>query len=156
MKRLNYLLIMILCGGFSAWMWAHGLDLQVEKKYPAVLVTCLYSDGSPISYAAVKILFQGKEPEFQNGRSDRNGRFCFAPDKTGTWQFQVDDEMGHVERVDILLDEEFFKGAAIIDKPAGKGNIHYCKILLALASILGITYGLYRWKSAREKRPQKS
>jgi len=156
MKRINYLLIMILGGGFSAWIWAHGLDLQVEKKYPAVLVTCLYSDGSPIPYGAVKILFQEKEPEFQNGRSDRNGRFCFAPDKAGTWQFQVDDEMGHAEKIDIQVDDVFFKGAASSEKPVGKGDIYYCKILLALASILGITYGLYRWKLAREKHPHKS
>ena len=33
--------------------------------------------------------------EFQNGRTDAQGRFAFLPDKPGTWTIVVADNMGH-------------------------------------------------------------
>ena len=45
----------------------------------------------------------GKDP---SGRTDRNGRFCFFPDPSGTWRVVVDDEIvGHKLELKIPLDK---------------------------------------------------
>lgn len=50
-----------------------------------------------MSFAKVKIWSpENDRVEFQNGRTDKNGRFSFFPDVDGVWHITVNDGMGHV------------------------------------------------------------
>jgi len=63
-----------------------------------------YSDGSPVSFAKVKIWSPDNDSiEFQNGRTDTNGRFSFFPDVDGVWRITVNDGMGHVATLEHVL-----------------------------------------------------
>ena len=48
------------------------------------------------AYAEAKLYGpDSADVEFQNGRTDAQGRFAFLPDKPGTWTIVVADNMGH-------------------------------------------------------------
>ncbi len=137
----------------TPFVFAHGIDVRVEQRYPGVLVSASYSGGSALSYASVQVFFEDQKVDFQNGRSDRNGRFCFVPDKPGNWYLLIDDEMGHAERIEIKVVPSFFdntpaKGGI---KENEKPDFYYCKILLGAALILGLTYALFYWKKKKER-----
>ncbi len=83
--------IMLLPGG----LLAHGITRTIEQG-KSMVVTALYDDGEPISYASVKVFAPGKKDvEFQNGRTDKNGRFAFVPTEAGDWLVRLDDGTGH-------------------------------------------------------------
>ena len=74
------------------------------------------------------------EVEFQNGRTDRNGRFAFVPDEAGQWKVVVEDGLGH--RVSALCPVEasgsetgLAPSPARKSPPASKG----------LAALLGVS-----------------
>ncbi len=90
---------------------AHGVSGAAAPG--GMAVSAAYSDGTPMSYARVKITAPDGGPTFQSGRTDRNGRFRFYPDGLGTWTVVVDDEMGH--RLEVLV--------PIGDNPAAKMNM---------------------------------
>ncbi|MCK5850178.1 MAG: hypothetical protein KAH23_04625 [Kiritimatiellae bacterium] len=65
-----------------------------------------YDDKKPMNYCDVKVFAPGdSKTEFQTGMTDKNGRFLFFPDTTGTWHIVVDDGMGHLMKVDIDIGE---------------------------------------------------
>ncbi len=74
---------------------AHGITRTIEQG-KSMVITAYYDDGEPISYASVKVFAPGnKETEYQNGRTDRNGRFAFVPSEAGRWLVRLDDGTGH-------------------------------------------------------------
>lgn len=136
----------------SSVIFTHGMHLDVQKSYPCIVVTSQYRGGSLLSYSAVKVFFENQEMEFQNGRTDKHGRFCFFPDKEGIWYFEVDDEMGHVKRLEIKIGKDFFSGKKT-NQPQGSkpnDNSFLCKILLGLVLIMGLFFGMYFWKRRKE------
>ncbi|MCG8632454.1 MAG: DUF4198 domain-containing protein [Desulfobacterales bacterium] len=94
---------------------AHGVLASVNAG-DALVVTVEYDDGEPAGYAGVKIYFSDEKVPFQTGRTDRNGRFLFQPDRDGEWKAIVNDGMGHraVVKADVAPDNF---GAS-----KGKGN----------------------------------
>ncbi|GBC61402.1 hypothetical protein DENIS_2362 [Desulfonema ishimotonii] len=91
-------LLTVLSGlSLPSTLWAHGVGYRVlESTDRAVVVECYYSDGKPMSYAET-LVFGPKDSdiEYQNGRTDRHGRFAFFPDINGTWRIETGDGMGH-------------------------------------------------------------
>lgn len=128
---------------------AHGLDLQVENRPPLVITRALYEGGIPLAFGLVTVLNPEGE-EFQNGRTDRLGRFVFYPDRQGTWTVIVDDEMGHLRRAQVPL-------AGLADGPAEasrekKEYSFWLKLLFGLGLIFLLSAGLYFWKKHLEAR----
>ena len=127
------------------------MDIKVQKYPPLVSVNSCYNNGAVISYAAVSVFYETKTVEFQNGRSDKLGNFSFMPDKPGKWIFHLDDEMGHAEKIEIMISREFFSQGTPIKKEEKGRDIYYCKILVGLFLILILTYLVYLWIKKREK-----
>jgi nickel transport protein len=81
---------------------AHGTAHRVVRNGTAVTVESFYSDKEPMQYAEVLVFSPSdRKVEYQNGRTDRNGRFAFFPDRQGTWRIEVNDGMGHLMKADI-------------------------------------------------------
>ncbi len=82
----------------------HGVRGRIGSE-TSILVEVEYDDGEPVSYAAVEVLNLKEKIPFQTGRTDRNGRFLFLPDKPGEWKVVVNDEMGHRVALKTTIDK---------------------------------------------------
>ena len=100
----------IMCVGFCAPdAYAHGTAYRMIGDATVVTMEFFYSDKEPMRYAEVLVYSPKDErTEFQNGRTDRNGRFSFCPDTTGTWRMEVKDGTGHnvKSRVEVIKTSE--------------------------------------------------
>ncbi len=83
--------------------FAHGVRGRIKKG--GIVVKAEYDTGEPMSYAKVEV-FSPDMKLFQSGRTDRNGCFCFFPDRKGRWKVIVDDEIGHRLTVIVPVDEK--------------------------------------------------
>jgi hypothetical protein len=151
-------------------LFGHGIQLTVEKKFPCVIVNAKYHGGSALKDAGVTVTFDtGKEePAFQEGKTDKNGNFCFFPDKTGKWIVLVDDLTGHRKKIEVMWDmvppkeipskktaetpviemkkDETASIPTTSTTPASEWCCTMLKIILGVVSILGITFIMYRLK----------
>lgn len=89
-------------------VFGHGVKVTMETKSPFIIVGAGYHGGKALGDADVTIRFDTDETKFQTGTTDKNGNFCFYPDRPGKWTASVDDGMGHRGKKDILLEETFF------------------------------------------------
>lgn len=96
--------IFFLCMGLCVTLYlhhptpaaAHGTGYRLIDDAKAVAVSFFYADGQPMSYAETLVFGpKDKEIEYQNGRTDQQGRFAFYPETPGTWRLVVNDGMGH-------------------------------------------------------------
>jgi nickel transport protein len=75
---------------------AHGTGFRILDGQRPVAVEFVYSSGAPMAYAEALVWSPGDDGvEYQNGRTDRKGRFAFLPDAPGTWKISVRDGRGH-------------------------------------------------------------
>ena len=84
---------------------AHGVVAAVAEE-EAVAVRFGYAGGEPMGYAEVLVYApDGKTgaAEFQNGRTDAQGRFAFIPNVAGTWRVVASD-MGHRGELLVAVD----------------------------------------------------
>ena len=89
---------------WSATCLAHGVRHTVFEG--AFGIEVRYDDKAPMRYSEVKVFSPlDSETEFQQGFTDKNGRFTFFPDSTGIWRVVVDDGMGHAVSEDIEIKE---------------------------------------------------
>ena len=168
-------------------LWGHGIKVTLEKKHPFVLVNAGYHGSKALANASVTISFaeapgekETSQPgtgtvttvtEFQKGNTDKNGNFCFYPDKPGKWDVLVDDLTGHRGKKSIILSEDFFNVASLPEKekspleitpvkvqeksPSPIFSEELCyfllKIVLGVLLILVITYIFYRIRKRRER-----
>jgi nickel transport protein len=128
---------------------AHGVEGTVQEG--GITLTALYDSGEPMSYAKVKIAAPRAELTFQSGRTDRNGRFCFFPDKAGEWEVVVDDEMGHRLEVKVPVDEQL--AWKEVGKPEGSNETvvsRYGKALMGVCILFGL-FGVFALAKSRKK-----
>lgn len=79
---------------------AHSLGYRVLDTREQATVEFYYSDGNPVSYAQITVWSPQEEAvEFQNGRTDKNGRISFLPDAPGVWRVDLNDGLGHATSV---------------------------------------------------------
>ena len=98
---------------------AHGTGHRVIRDSRAITVESFYSDREPMIYAEVKLYGPSDDSiEYQNGRTDRNGKFAFLPDREGTWRIEVGDGMGHLMKADIDV-----KNPEKVETPSGKSPV---------------------------------
>ena len=85
---------------------AHGITRTIEQG-KSMVITAYYDDGEPISYASVKVFAPGKkDTEYQNGRTDKNGRFAFVPSESRDWLVRLDDGTGHGFEEQVSVDAD--------------------------------------------------
>lgn len=96
--------LVVLCTLFiMPGLWGHGVHHSIERD-SAIIVNAMYHDHKPIAHAEVKIYMpEENKVEYQNGRTDKNGRFAFYPHTKGEWTVVVRDAMGHgfTEKVNV-------------------------------------------------------
>ncbi len=139
---------------------AHGTDYRILDSKGAVVVEFIYDDNQPMRYAEVLVYSPDDDDiEYQNGRTDNNGRFAFYPDAPGRWRIQADDGTGHLERVSIELaadntDEEGVTSASERTTDHGHGHHHnglprIWGVLLGISLIVNLFFGLYYFKGRK-------
>ena len=113
----------------AAQAQAHALYADHTWQGTVALVQFAYAGGAVPTYAKVEVYSPADaKVEFQNGRTDAQGRFAFMPDTPGQWRIIMADNMGH--RVEHAVDVSPSQGSAQIaaqtsgpntDKPAANG-----------------------------------
>ncbi|MGM0453934.1 MAG: hypothetical protein ACQERN_12280 [Thermodesulfobacteriota bacterium] len=157
MKRsIIWILVMTGLLAVPATSLAHGTDYRVTEDSRVVAAEFFYSDQSPMRYAEVLIFSpENDEVEFQNGRTDRNGRFAFCPKKPGKWHVKVNDGMGHA--VDAVIEvpasnaqKDAADNASENERTIVGGASKFMKIGLGLSLLINIFLGMYVWQYRRE------
>jgi hypothetical protein len=87
---------LLLVAGTAAQGHAHALYAAHSWHEGVVLVQFAYAGGEQPTYAKVEVYSPADaRVEFQNGRTDAQGRFAFMPDAPGLWRIIMADNMGH-------------------------------------------------------------
>lgn len=180
MKRKNALIvrveILVILTAMSFLLYGHGIQLTAAKKYPCIVANAKYHGSRGLADANVIIRFENQE--FQKGKTDKNGNFCFYPDQTGKWMVTVDDGLGHLGKVDVTIANDFFEvlpkptetgGETKVPSPsqstpqtqkteekpafAHNGNCcYFLKIVLGALLILVITFIMYHWQKRKKNK----
>ena len=95
----------------AAQAHAHALYAAHTLQGSVALVQFAYAGGQVPTYAKVEVYSPADaKVEFQNGRTDAQGRFAFMPDTPGQWRIIMADNMGH--RVEHAVDVSSAQGSA--------------------------------------------
>jgi nickel transport protein len=145
---------LILCC-YPDYIIAHGTGHRLVTDSTTVTIEFFYSDNEPMSYAEVFVFGpQDLKVEYQNGRTDRKGRFSVYPSIPGAWRIEASDGMGHKEVAVFEVQQE------MIDK-ATSGNIQamaitnsnppsiFLKAITGLSLILNLFLIIYIWKTRK-------
>lgn len=125
-------------------MSGHELETTMTLAPPAVVVRAKYGGSDPVAFAKVQVLSPGpSRSEYQNGLTDRNGRFSFVPDGPGAWLVVVDDEEGHRREITVEVPSPFSEGAPTVAVAPER----WMRVLTGLSLLAGLTGLLYGWKS---------
>ena len=151
MKRSLFLIIVTMSVYVPASALSHGTKSAVEQG--GLTVSAQYDTGEPMDYAKVTISAPDATLPFQSGRTDRNGRFCFFPDKAGEWAMVVDDEMGHRLEVRIPVDASLALQQGKdnrASREAGASRLE--KAAMGMGIIFGF-FGVFFWWKGRKRAP---
>ncbi|MCP4747824.1 MAG: DUF4198 domain-containing protein [Desulfobacteraceae bacterium] len=133
----------------NSFVAAHGVAYRIAESTEAVAVEFVYSSGDPMSYAQVMVWSpETNEFEFQNGRTDKNGRFAFAPGESGTWRIEANDGRGHKKTAAIHIDLAQDGNSTVVSENCGSGNKTLGAILgLSLIANIAIIVSSYKKRS---------
>jgi len=93
LKKVFFLIILIyLC--FCQNVFAHEVNYQVKEEQ-GVCVSFFFAGGEPMNYAEIEVYAPEERIPFQKARTDKNGIFCFMPDKKGVWKVIAKGETEH-------------------------------------------------------------
>ncbi len=107
-------------------VFAHSVLSSVKIENSLPVATFHYADGNALSYAEVKVWAPDDDQvEFQNGRTDKNGRFSFAPDQEGIWRIEINDGLGHAARTE-------YEAKKIVKTPMSPKGIENHTLLYAI------------------------
>ena len=121
---------------------AHGIDALPIEGGRGVAVR--YADGSPASFAEVKVRAPEGGAVFQEGLTDREGRFVFFPATSGVWRVAVDDGMGHAVEVDLP-----FQVAAASEASPARTRATKSTALVTGIAVIWALFSSYGWWRAR-------
>ena len=143
---------------------AHGTDYRILDSEGAIVVEFIYDDNQPMRYAEVLIFSpEDDDIEYQNGRTDMNGRFAIYPDAPGKWRIQADDGTGHLERVSIEVaaddtgEDTGEEGvSSVSERTTAQGRDHHHNglpriwaVILGISLIMNLFFGLYHFKGRK-------
>ena len=154
-------LLAVFHGPYCPCARAHGTAYRVMDDATTITAEFYYQDKEPMRYAEVLVFSPLDEKvEYQNGRTDRYGRFAFYPDIAGTWRIEVNDGMGHMVLGNIEVGQVTNKD--LKSEPndtyghskAGERTSTLAKTALGLSLICNMVTVVYLWKRkyTREKR----
>lgn len=134
-------------------VWCHGVEGHISPSQ-GYLVTAMYDDGEPMSYAAVEIKRPDSDIAFQTGRTDRNGLMMFRPDRPGPWQAVVSDGMGHRLALALVVPEadaaaQPSEAPVAMSRPSGS---RIANTVAGLGIIFGLMGTFYGWRGRRMQR----
>lgn len=144
--------------GFPQILTAHGTGYRVLSENTAITAEFYYSNGEPMNYAEVFVFSpQNEKTEYQNGRTDRKGRFAFHPDIPGTWRVEVSDGMGHkvqgtVEVKAIESREAGSEGRLTAENKHSAARSNLMGTVLGLSLIFNLCFILFFWKKKTHTR----
>ncbi|MGM0428271.1 MAG: hypothetical protein ACQEQ7_13655 [Thermodesulfobacteriota bacterium] len=146
--RYSQLMILTLILLMPVPLPAHGVKGDIFTG--GMVITARYDTDEPMSYAQTIIRPPEGGLDFQTGRTDRNGRFCFFPDGPGDWEVIVDDGIGHRLTLVVPVDERFLQNGQIqTDAPTRNAISKPAKALMGLCIIFGISGCLLWWKARK-------
>jgi len=93
LKKVLFLMF-LLCLCFSEKLFAHEVNYQV-KGAQGVCMSFFFAGGEPMDYAEIEVYAPDEKIPFQKARTDKNGIFCFMPDKNGIWKVIAKGETEH-------------------------------------------------------------
>ncbi|MDA8139966.1 MAG: carboxypeptidase-like regulatory domain-containing protein [Desulfobacteraceae bacterium] len=128
--------------------WCHGVDGAITPAN-GYMVTVRYDDGEPMSYAEVKIQAPDNNLAFQTGRTDRNGRWMFQPDRPGRWEVEVKDGMGHRTKLTVAVSEENLETASVAPTATAPPHSRGFATVTGLAVLFGLAGWSYGWRVRR-------
>lgn len=158
--KLNFLVAALMClMALPGGVFAHGTDYRLIGKDAVVAAEFFYSDKTPMRYAEVLVFSPENDTvEYQNGRTDQNGRFAFLAELPGDWQINVNDGMGHAVHATISVNQretdretaDDAKNAVSKKKktPLADASI-VIKVFFGLSILLNLFLGMYVWKRKR-------
>ncbi len=131
---------------------AHGTGYRILEQEQAVIVQCYYSDETAMAFARAYIFSpEDSGVEYQNARTDKNGRIAFFPDTPGIWQVNVSDGMGHKIQGQVLVKAGGNTEKTGRDQPSGRFYTALC-VFLGISLIFNL-YGLALGISAKKASP---
>ena len=148
----------------TVWMIAipagvsgHGTDYRVLNEAPVIVTEFFYSDKEPMRYAEV-LIFSPEDDniEYQNGRTDQNGRFAFYPEIPGSWRIKVNDGVGHAVEATVMAKPKGDAGKQLEGSPR-KEPLSFAhaslivRVLLGLSILLNLILVMYLWKYKKSK-----
>jgi nickel transport protein len=154
-QAIAFALAMIWMTALPAAAAAHGTGYRLIEEAPVIAAEFFYSDKEPMRYAAVLVFSpENNEAEYQNGRTDQNGRFVFYPEMPGTWRITVKDGMGHAVQAEIPVNAPetgsgAIKGLADKNTAPGGRSSKWIKIMLGLSIVLNLFLGMYVMKKGK-------
>ena len=135
----------------AAQAQAHALYAAHSWQGTVALVQFAYAGGQVPTYAKVEVYGPADaNVEFQNGRTDAQGRFAFMPDTPGPWRIIMADNMGHRVEHPVEVKALLASSAAAPGNAAGPGQFSLpLRILLGLSLLanLALAAAVLRRKS---------
>lgn len=132
---------------------AHALLAEELLVSPTVvLLAAQYSGGESAAYNAVQVYPPGtREVEYQNGRTDAEGRFAYSPNTAGLWTVIISDTMGHrvVHTTEVPAAAHMQPPDAA--PPPRQEQALFIRILLGFSLLANIFFTLYLYKKARHR-----
>lgn len=124
---------------------AHAIDHRVESG-AARIVTVSTPDGRPFAFEQYEVHGPDDRSPFQIGRTDRDGRVAFVPDRDGEWTVKVWSDDGHGVTATVAV-----TGGAATDTSPGFSRRRLVGTAVGLALILCIG-GLAAARSRKGQR----
>ncbi|MCS7215586.1 MAG: DUF4198 domain-containing protein [Thermodesulfovibrio sp.] len=95
MKKIVFLisLVLLLLGVYQK-VFSHEVNYQI-KNSQSVCISFFFTERDPMNFSEVEVYYSEEKNIFQKARTDRNGIFCFLPNKAGIWKVVAKGETEH-------------------------------------------------------------
>lgn len=117
MRRLLFAIALMVINASPAF--GHGVSYGMAES-KALTVFFAYTGSEPMSYVPVLVFGPQSTPdlEYQNGRTDAQGKFAFVPDRSGEWRVEASDGTGHKGVMTVTVTEDMLTSG---DPASGDG-----------------------------------
>lgn len=160
MSRIRLFVLFVWVTAMPSLLWGHGTDYRLISKEAVVAAAFFYADNTPMQYSEILIFSpENDKVEFQNGRTDQNGRFAFVAETPGEWRIKVSDGMGHAVNAALTVnsaDSELKTAGGMPGNPSNAvleeknplfgGTPKGVKLVFGLSILLNIFLGVHWWK----------
>lgn len=133
MNKKIFFLFLCIFGLLQGMCFAHGVHHEIIKG--GIGIEVKYDGGLSMAFSEIKIYSPvNKKICFQEGLTDKNGRFIFSPDREGKWKIIVQDGTGHglVKEIDVGKGMELKRETVTTFS-------RWQKMLIGVSLIFGIT-----------------